>query len=78
MNRKKVLEIVLGVGTYAWCRCGLSRNLPWCDGKHNKEKKTAPLVFYQPEKSQVAICNCGQSLNAPFCANVQDCLPNDT
>ncbi len=78
MNRKKVLEINLGVGTYAWCRCGASKNTPWCDGNHNKEKKSAPLVFYQPEVAKVTICNCGQSINAPFCENTQDCLSHDT
>ena len=43
MTKAKALEIVLGVGTFAWWRCGESKNMPWCDGKH-KNKTFNPFI----------------------------------
>ena len=75
MTKNQALEIKLGVGTYAWCRCGLSKNSPWCDGAHRGQSEVAPLVFYQPEAKSVHICSCGQTQNGPFCDGSQNCTP---
>ena len=73
MTKHQALDIKLGVGTYAWCRCGLSKNKPWCDGAHKGQSEVAPLVFYQPEEKRVSICSCGKTENGPFCDDTQDC-----
>lgn len=59
-----VLE--LEPGTYHWCRCGRSKNQPYCDGAHQGTEFT-PMEFTVEEKKEVALCQCKQTGNAPFC-----------
>jgi len=45
------MEIKIG-GESKWlCRCGLSKNQPYCDGSHKKTKDEEPgkLYFYNPD-----------------------------
>lgn len=63
-TKPAVLE--LEPGTYWWCRCGLSRNQPYCDGAH-KGSEFAPLKFEVSEKQRVALCNCKHTGGSPFC-----------
>ncbi|XP_045163954.2 CDGSH iron-sulfur domain-containing protein 3, mitochondrial-like [Mercenaria mercenaria] len=53
--------------TKYWCRCGLSKTQPWCDGSH-KGTGIAPMPW-KVEKTQEAyyLCACKQTKNAPFC-----------
>ena len=53
-------------GTYWWCRCGLSRAQPFCDGSH-KGTSFSPVAFELKEKQSVALCRCKRTQNMPFC-----------
>ncbi len=53
-------------GSYYFCACGRSTNLPYCDGSH-KGSAVEPFAVVLPESRSVAICACGQSATRPFC-----------
>jgi CDGSH-type Zn-finger protein len=59
-----VLEIE--PGTYSWCRCGRSKNQPFCDGSH-QGTDFSPITVEIKEKKKVAWCGCKHSDNKPYC-----------
>lgn len=51
-----------------YCQCGLSANLPYCDGTHGREQtgvKPIPAEIAQPCKK--AVCQCHHSHSLPWC-----------
>ena len=51
---------------YAWCSCGLSKQQPYCDGKH-KGTKFKPIVERITERKTVAWCGCKRTKIPPYC-----------
>lgn len=55
-------------GKKAYCMCGHSANLPYCDGAHSRNQTgLAPMVCEIEANKKVAICQCHRSGSLPFC-----------
>lgn len=55
-------------GKKAYCQCGHSANLPYCDGAHSRlQTGIVPMVVDVPDAGKKAICQCHQSGNKPWC-----------
>ncbi len=57
----------LEAGTYWWCRCGLSKNQPMCDGAHKGGSDIKPMQFELVEARKVGLCQCKRTGDPPFC-----------
>jgi len=63
-------------GRKAYCQCGLSANLPYCDGTHSREGTgLRPIVVEIEQAAKKAICQCHHSGNRPWCDGTHAKLP---
>ncbi len=55
-------------GKKAYCQCGLSAKMPYCDGAHNREETgISPIKVEIEEAGKKAVCQCRKSGNLPWC-----------
>lgn len=55
-------------GKKAYCQCGHSEILPYCDGAHSRlGTGLKPIVMDIPDAGTKAVCQCHQSGNKPWC-----------
>ncbi|HKQ48074.1 MAG TPA: CDGSH iron-sulfur domain-containing protein [Phycisphaerae bacterium] len=55
-------------GKKAYCQCGHSEKLPYCDGAHSRlGTGLKPIVLDIPDAGTKAVCQCHQSGNKPWC-----------
>jgi sterol desaturase/sphingolipid hydroxylase (fatty acid hydroxylase superfamily)/CDGSH-type Zn-finger protein len=51
---------------YLWCKCGKSKNQPFCDSSHHGSKYK-PVLFEAKRTGEVRLCNCKLTKSSPFC-----------
>lgn len=58
---------------YFWCKCGRSKNQPFCDGAH-AGTGIQPVAFVATETASAQLCGCKQTDDDPFCDGTHNIL----
>lgn len=55
-------------GKKAYCQCGHSEKLPYCDGAHSRlQTGVTPIVVEVTDAGKKAVCQCHKSGTLPWC-----------
>lgn len=66
-------------GKKAFCQCGNSAGLPYCDGSHSRLGLAArPIVCEITEAGKKAVCQCHHSGSLPWCDGTHKSLSTPT
>lgn len=68
-NKPKKVELEKGK-EYYFCRCGCSKDQPFCDGSH-KGTDFTPKSFVADDSGDAFLCQCKHTNDAPFCDGTQ-------
>ncbi len=66
MNHNGPIRMELEERSYAFCTCGRSQTLPFCDGAH-KGGEFRPLIHACDKAGAAVVCGCRKSGNFPWC-----------
>lgn len=65
---KEPFQVSLSPGkNYSWCRCGLSKKQPYCDGSHKGSGFSSVKFTVEVASDEVFLCGCKQTSTPPYC-----------